>query len=243
MTLNRPLAHLKISTGTLDQILSYIEECIAGDKRIYCIPLNVTKYVLSKKDSKLREVICDSDLVIADGIPIMWLSRRVGYGDVHRVTGIDLAEAILSNSKKNMWKLFFLGASSENLERAIERVCERFDYPDIVGYENGYFKPEDIDKVVNKINSSDADILFLGLGMPQKEYFIRDYFVKTTARFYLPVGGAFDIWADVKKRTPKVVQKIGMEWFYRSFYDISRARNIARYGLNFFGDFIFCKQR
>jgi N-acetylglucosaminyldiphosphoundecaprenol N-acetyl-beta-D-mannosaminyltransferase len=243
MTLNRPLAHLKISTGTLDQILSYIEECIAGDKRIYCIPLNVTKYVLSKKDSKLREVINDSDLVIADGIPIMWLSRRVGYGDVYRVTGIDLAETILSRSKKNMWKLFFLGASSENLERAIKRVCERFDHPDIVGYENGYFKPDDVDKVIDKIISSKADILFLGLGMPQKEYFIRDYFAKTTARFYLPVGGAFDIWAEVKKRTPKVVQKIGMEWFYRSFYDVSRARNIARYGLNFFGDFIFCKRR
>lgn len=243
MTLNRPLAHLKISTGTQDDILSYIEECIAEDKRIYCVPLNVTKYVLSKKDSKLREVISDSDLVIADGIPIMWLSRRAGYGDVHRVTGIDLAETILSRSKKHMWKLFFLGASPENLERAIKQVRERFNEPDIVGYEHGYFKPDDIDGIIDKINSSKADILLLGLGMPQKEYFIRDYFAKTTAKLYLPVGGAFDVWAGIKNRTPVIFQKIGMEWFYRSFYDISRARNIARFGLNFFGDIIFYKQR
>lgn len=243
MTSNRPLAHLKISTGTQDDILSYIEKCIAEDKRIYCIPLNVTKYVLSKKDSKLREVISDSDLVIADGIPIMWLSRRAGYGDVHRITGIDLAETILSRSKKHKWKLYFLGASSVNLERAIERVRERFNCPDIVGYDHGYFKPDDIGRIIDKINSSRADILFLGLGMPQKEYFIQDYFAKTTAKLFLPVGGAFDVWAEIKNRTPEIVQKIGLEWLYRSFYDRSRARNIARYGLNFFNDLIFYKQK
>jgi N-acetylglucosaminyldiphosphoundecaprenol N-acetyl-beta-D-mannosaminyltransferase len=122
----------------------------------------------------------------------MWLSRRAGFGNVHRVTGIDLAEAILSMSERQKWRLFFLGASPANLEQAITRLQGRFDSLDIVGCHHGYFKQDGIERIIATINGAKPDILFLGLGMPQKEYFIRDHFAKMAVKFCLPVGGAFE---------------------------------------------------
>ncbi len=236
---NLPLGHIKISTGNIDEILKHIEKNISENKSFYCIPLNLTKYVVSKKDCKLREVIKSADLIISDGVPIVWLSRRAGYKDVIRVTGIDLAEQILSHSRERGWRIFFLGASPNNLESAIKNLRNRFNNPDVVGYHHGYFKKHEVEEIIEVINNSSPDILFLGLGMPQKEYLIHDYFIKINVKFCLPVGGAFDIWAEAKKRAPKVFQRVGCEWLYRSLYDKSKAQLIAKNGLTFLKDFLF----
>jgi len=242
MIRNYPLGHLKISSGDMGQVLKFIEKRIAESKRTYCIPLNLTKYSISKKDLKLREVINSADLIISDGIPIVWLSKKAGYQDVYRITGIDLAEKILSRSKEQGWKLFFLGASPENLKMATKNLSNRFNNLNIVGSHHGYFGQHEIKQLIKSINASNADIFFLGLGLPQKEHFLHDYFDKISVKFCLPVGGAFDVWAEVKGRTPRSIQRIGMEWLYRSFYDKSRALYILKYGLIFLRDFLFYKK-
>lgn len=242
MIKNYPLGHLKISSGNLKEIFLFIKNNINHNKHSYCMPLNLTKYVVSQKDSKLKETINAADSVISDGVSIVLLSKRFSYKNVYRVTGIDLAEMIISKSKENGWKMFFLGSSQENIERAIERLYKKFGNLNIVGCQHGYFKNEDINSIIENINLTQAQILFLGLGMPQKEYFINDYFNKLHVNFCLPVGGAFDVWADSKQRTPKILQNIGLEWFYRSFYDKNKALNITQYGLTFFKDFFFCKR-
>ena len=75
MIKNRSLGHLKISSGNMDEVLKFIEKRIAESKQTYCIPLNLTKYSIAKKDLKLREVINSADLIISDGIPIVWKIR------------------------------------------------------------------------------------------------------------------------------------------------------------------------
>jgi len=238
-----PFGHLKISPGIKNEFLTYIEDLIEKNKRAYCIPLNLTKYVISKNDFKLREAINSADMIIADGMAIVWLSRRLGYKNVFRVTGIDLAEEIISRSKKFRWKLYFFGASSKNLEKAIDNIRKKFNRPDIVGYHHGYFKSNEIDRIINNINNLNADILFIGLGLPQKEYFIQDHFDKIKARFCLPIGGAFDVWAETKKRSPQLVQKTGLEWLYRSFSDRSKGLYVAKYSLAYLKDFIVIRNK
>lgn len=239
MISNLPLGHLIISSGTKNDFLSYLKTCLAAKKRTYCIPLNLTKYVVSKQDLKLKKVINSADITIADGIPIMWMSRRLGYKDVHHVTGINFAESILTQSKSQNWKIFLLGASPQNLDRVLQNVKERFKNPRIMGAYHGYFNKSYLKQVVKKINQLKPDILFLGLGMPQKEYFIYDYFDEIDAKFWLPVGGTFDVWAHAKKRAPQFVQKMGFEWFYRSFGNKTKAINIMKHSFVFSKDFLF----
>ncbi len=242
MIINRPLGHLKISSGQIRDMVAYVEYCISQDHHAYCIPLNLTKFVVSKRDFKLRDVMNSANMIIADGLPIVWLSRRLGYKAVHRVTGIELAEMIISISKTTGWKLFFLGASAENLRKAVKKLDERFNHPNIIGCHHGYCESREIGGIIDKINCLSPDILFLGLGMPQKEYFISDYFDGIKARFCLPVGGAFDVWADKKKRTPQAIQRVGLEWLYRGIYDKTKFLNITKYGLVFLLDFFLSRK-
>ena len=243
MILNLPLGHLKISTGDVDSFLKCMVHNISEKKKFYGMPLNLTKYVVSKTDYKLRKTILSADLVLSDGISIVWLSRRAGYKDVFRLTGVDFAEKIVSRSTQYNWKLFFLGATEKNLSRAIHKLKERFGKINLVGYHHGYFKKSEVIDIINYINHTEADILFIGLGFPQREYFIHDHFEKINTIFSLPVGGTFDVWADVKKRSPRIIQTIGLEWLYRSFYDKNKAMLIAKNGLMFLNELVFYKNK
>jgi N-acetylglucosaminyldiphosphoundecaprenol N-acetyl-beta-D-mannosaminyltransferase len=239
MITNYPLGHLKISGGDLPLLLSHVNNCIQNRKKSYCLPLHMTKYELSKADQKLKNVIRSADIVLADGAPIQWFCRRLGYKTVHHITGIEFAEAILERSRVYGWSLYFLGARPQNLEKALTNIKFQYSHPRIVGSHDGYFASGELSAVIEEINSLRPDILFLGLGMPQKEYFISDYLDKIDASFLLPVGGAFDIWARVKRRSPVVLQRIGLEWLQRSLYDRNKARNVFTYGFSFFKDFLF----
>ncbi len=233
-----PLGHVKVSTGGLDALVSQVVEWIAagGTARRACIPLNLSKYVMSKDDSKLRSAIGEADLVIADGVPIVWLARRLGHRRVHRITGIAFAEALLTRARAEGWRIFLLGARRQNLERAVVRIAERFDNPPIAGTRDGYFVEQEVPGIIAEINALRPDILLLGLGLPQKEYFVADHLAALDVRFTLAVGGAFDIWAGAKKRAPALVTRMGLEWAWRSLYDTSRAGLIARHGLRFLHD-------
>jgi N-acetylglucosaminyldiphosphoundecaprenol N-acetyl-beta-D-mannosaminyltransferase len=232
-----PLRHLKITPGNLSAFLAFAASSIEFRQKAYCIPIHLTKYVVSKSDPKLRRVINAADIVIADGVPISWLSWRLGHWRVRRVTGIELAEAILTQSSARGWRVFLLGGRPDTLERALANVRRRFGGPRIVGVQHGYFRANDVDGVVANINAARPDVLLLGMGMPQKEYFIYDHYQNIQSTFWLPVGGAFDVWAQTKKRANPWVQRLGLEWLQRSVYDRRKAKNIARYGFEFMKDF------
>jgi N-acetylglucosaminyldiphosphoundecaprenol N-acetyl-beta-D-mannosaminyltransferase len=238
----RKLEHVQVSTGDEEAFVEFIGKIIAAGRKAYCVPLNLTKYVVSKRDFKLRDTIHDADLVNADGVPIVWLARRHGFRDVFRITGVELAESLIRKSGERNWSIFILGAAPEIVSQAVENLRRKYPQAGILGFRDGYFKNNEIPAVITAINKIKPDILFLGLGMPQKEYFVHDHLKELNVRFCLPVGGAIDIWAGAKKRTPPWLQKIGMEWFYRSFYDFSRAWNIIKYGAVFLKDLVWIKR-
>jgi len=232
------LGHLSVSAGDLCQILSRVRECVEAKGHSYCIPINVTKYGLSRKDSKLCDAINAADLVIADGVPMVCLARRFGHADVHRVTGIELAEALMGLAASKSWRVYFLGASQENLDTAVGKLQQRFANLQVCGRRNGFFRDEDLPLVVDEINRAEPDVLLLGLGLPQKEYFVADQFDELRVPFCLTVGGAFDIWSGAKKRTPVMLQRVGLEWLYRSFYDVGKGLTLMRHGAEFVKDFL-----
>jgi N-acetylglucosaminyldiphosphoundecaprenol N-acetyl-beta-D-mannosaminyltransferase len=242
MIKNYPLSHIKVSAVSIDDAMRCVESFIINGKKAYCIPVNLSKYAMSKKDTKLREVINSADLVIPDGIPIVYLGMRAGCEGINRITGIEFAESILSLSKEKGWKIYLLGASPQNIDLARSNVCKSFNDPLIVGFHHGYFSRQEVNQIVEAINDSGAEILLLGMGLPQKEYFIGDNIDKLNIKFCLPVGGAFDIWAGKKKRSPEIFNILGFEWLYRSLYDKSRAWLIMRYSLIFIKDFISLKR-
>ncbi len=239
MIAKRTLGHLSVTSGSREAVLAHIVRHIRDRERSYCIPINVTKYGMSQQDAKLRGAINSAEYVLADGMPIVWLARRLGYDDVQRITGIGLAERLLDVAAEHRWRLYFLGSSKENLARMLGKLARRYPDMAVCGSHHGYFRAPEISRIVAEINASRPDVLFLGLGLPQKEYFVADHFEALNVPFCLTVGGAFDIWSGKKKRTPSALQKAGLEWFFRTAYDWRKASTLARYASRYMLDVAF----
>ena len=173
---NIPIGHVKVSVGSLTEMVDAVASWISNSEvtQRACIPLNLSKYVMAKGDAKLANVINQADMVVADGVPIVWLARRLGRRDVVRIPGIELAETLLTQAQSRSWRIYFLGASPENLEKAMLNVRTKFNSPPVVGSRHGYFDEEEVDSIIEEINNVRPDILLLGLGLPQKEYFVSD---------------------------------------------------------------------
>ena len=117
----------------------------------------------------------------------------------------------LSNEKK--FKIFMYGAKPEIVKKAKENLEKKYPNINIVGYIDGYEK--DNEKIVNMINESGADIMFVALGSPKQEFWINENKKKLNCKIYQGVGGSFDVFSGTIKRAPKWMQKCGLEWFYR----------------------------
>lgn len=218
------------------KLLEQIEYWIKNDsKNNYIIPVNLSKIAMIQKDKKLADCIKNSNLNIADGFSIVIAARILGENLPGRITGIELFEALLEIANNKGFRVYMLGAKPEVIENCVKKIKTQYPKIVIAGYRHGYFKNNQIEAVIEDINSSQAKILFVGLGLPQKEYFIYDHYQKLSTNVIIAVGGVFDIIAGIKKRAPVFIQNIGAEWLWRSFYDRTRfiliAKNIWIFGV------------
>ena len=117
------------------------------------------------------------------------------------------------------------GAKEEVVALAKVKIEEKYPSIQITGYSNGYTKDED--ELVRKINESGAEIIFVALGSPRQELWIRDHMKDLNVKVYQGVGGSFDVFAGNVKRAPSFFRKAGLEWFYRLITDPKRFQTPA----------------
>jgi N-acetylglucosaminyldiphosphoundecaprenol N-acetyl-beta-D-mannosaminyltransferase len=153
------------------------------------------------------------DVGICDGVGIS-IASRILYGrGIKRCTGCDLFFRLLLLASRKDWGVYLLGASAQSNARARSELQKM--YPDlrIVGCHDGYL--EDSRKVIEQINSSGADLLFVAMGSPKQEHWICRHRQAIDAKFCMGVGGSFDIASGHLRRAPKVFRMIGAEFLFR----------------------------
>ena len=218
-----------VSKVSKAEICSLIKEWILEkEKGNYITAINVGKLVMMQKDEKLAGCILKSSINIADGFPIFLATKILGNPIPKRIPGIELMEQLLKLASEHRFSVYFFGSKPEILEKAIHQCLLKYPSFKIAGSHHGYYQKGEEDSLVKEIASHSPDILLVGLGLPQKEYFIDDYVEKLNASVVLAVGGAFDVLAGIKKRAPRWVQSIGIEWLWRSVYDRSRGKLIFK---------------
>ena len=154
--------------------------------------------------------INDFDVVVADGIGLVYGSRIRKHPLKERVTGYDLSMKLLETANKEGYSLFLLGANEGVAALAAEKIKEKYPRIKIAGTHNGYFS--DASEVLSLI---DCDILFVGMGFPKQENFLYENREKIRAVCAIGNGGVLNILAGNQKRAPMIFQKLGLEWFYR----------------------------
>ena len=197
------------------QLLNICEEHIDSKKALLLGVVNVAKLVNCHKNVELQRSLMEADIVLADGLPIIWLSRMLGDPLPERVTGIDIMYELLKEANKKHYRVYFLGAKSDVLQKMIKTIQK--DYPGIAvaGYRDGYFDKDEEQDVAKNIKDSHADILFVGISSPKKENFLKNWLNFIDVPICHGVGGSFDILAGVTNRAPIWMQKCGLEWLYR----------------------------
>ena len=196
-----------------------IEQCMQwcmdeGPSRTL-MTINAALLMMMRNDSDLNQAVSAGDLVVADGLSVVWGTRFVGTPLIGRVAGIDLMQNLLNVSNERKLRVFFLGAKQHVIDDMIQLCVGKYSNLVIAGSRNGYFNESDHTDVVQRVRESNADILFLGMPSPFKEIWGERYRNALNVSVIIGVGGSFDVIAGHVKRAPRWMQCSGMEWFWR----------------------------
>lgn len=168
---------------------------------------------MTKDDLKLKEIINRADLVVPDGIGIIKAANILKTPMKGKVAGIELGEALIERLSKTEKRIFLLGAKPGVAQTAADNLIKKYPGLAIAGVHDGYFK--DDAEVIDEINASGAEVLFVCLGAPKQERWMDKNFSALNTKLMLGLGGSLDVFAGEVKRAPEFWIKLGLEWFYR----------------------------
>lgn len=223
---------VKIDNITFEEATREVEEYLKGDTLKVIYTPNPEIVMGAKDDSRLRNLINDGDMVTADGIGLIYASRIKKKPLKERVTGYHLSIKLLEIANENNYSIYLLGGKDGIANMAAVNIAK--DYPNvkIAGFHHGYFKGshqgnenhEEEIKIINDINKSNPDIIFLGLGFPNQENWIDANRDRIKGRLIIGNGGVIDILSGNTKDTPEIYRKVGLEWLYRLVKNPSRIK-------------------
>lgn len=205
----------QIDNLTLNEAVQRVESFIeqGGTHRYFAV--NIHKIVTCRRSPEMQRIARHSDLVTADGQPVVWASQWFGRPLKSRVNGTDLMECLVDLAARRQYGVYLLGARDEVLQAMLEQYRERFPGLRVVGSRNGYWSDAEENSVVCAIRKAHPDILFVGISSPRKELFMDRNLTQMQVPFAMGVGGSFDVAAGVTQRAPLWMQRAGLEWFWR----------------------------
>ncbi|MBE6538619.1 MAG: WecB/TagA/CpsF family glycosyltransferase [Ruminococcaceae bacterium] len=173
------------------------------------------------------ELINSAEMVVPDGIGVIKAAKILGTPMRERVPGVELGEKMIEYAANNGHNVFFLGGKPGVAEKAAEKMTEKYPALSVGGCADGYFtkEGEESDEVIGKIADSGAELLFVCLGVPVQEKWIRDNKEKLSfigVKVALALGGSLDVYSGNVKRAPALFRKTGFEWLYRLLCQPSR---------------------
>lgn len=209
-----------INVTSYEEIIAEIQKKIKQKQKYSIISINLNKIILANEKSEMVPVIQSFDCFIPDGISVVRANKELK----ERITGVDLFQKICEEHEKIGAKIFLYGAQEEIVEAAKANLEEKYKNIQIVGFENGFVK--DNEALIQKINDSKANIVFIAMGSPRQEKWIYENKDKLDASVLMGVGGSFDIVSGKLKRAPKWIRKMGIEWMYRMLREPKRLKQI-----------------
>ena len=201
-------------------------QLLEEDKFHYVVTPNPEFLLAAEKDPEFRRVLNAADLVLPDGIGVVYSAKILGTPLKERVPGIEFAEAMLSALNDMGGRLYLLGAKPGVAEEAGRRICARYPALVLCGTHDGYFKDEQA--ILPEIAAAKPDLLFVCLGAPKQEKWMARWGRHTGAKLAIGLGGCLDVFAGNVQRAPERWQKLGLEWAYRLKKEPKRIGRMAK---------------
>jgi N-acetylglucosaminyldiphosphoundecaprenol N-acetyl-beta-D-mannosaminyltransferase len=170
------------------------------------------------RNEEVRRAHNAAGLVLPDGMPLVWLLWQAGFVLANRVTGRDLMLVLFNQFQQAGYRHFLYGATPRTLELLIDNLNQKFPAAKVVGAYAPPFRPAGADEdeaVIEAINTSAADIVWVGLSTPKQELWMARHRHRLAAPVLIGVGAAFDFHAGLLRRAPRWLQRAGLEWAFR----------------------------
>jgi N-acetylglucosaminyldiphosphoundecaprenol N-acetyl-beta-D-mannosaminyltransferase len=216
---------LTFVNASMDDLVYVLDTRIMSSSKTFVVTANPEIVMYGQKDGEYYKILKEADFIIPDGIGVVIASKMLGHPLKERLTGFDLMQKLLELSNDKGYSIFFLGAEKDVIDRAVQNIKSAYPNINIVGYHHGFFDWND-KGLVEEIRGKNPDIIFVGLGFPRQEKWIKMHMDQFEKGLFIGVGGSFDVWAGKVKRAPEVWQKLNLEWLFRLVNQPSRWRRM-----------------
>jgi N-acetylglucosaminyldiphosphoundecaprenol N-acetyl-beta-D-mannosaminyltransferase len=217
-----------IDNVTMEQALDKIKSFISKEGVHAIYTPNAEIMMDAKNDAHMRGILNQADLLVADGAGVVLASRILGKNLPEKVSGIDLTRLSFGMQFDRKVRYFLFGSKPGVAEEAGKNLLELYPNIEIAGCRNGYFTEAETPEIINRINSSNADILLVALGAPKQEMWIHENKSKLRVRVCIGVGGSLDVFAGKVKLAPDFFRNNGLEWLYRLYKEPWRFKRMLK---------------
>lgn len=204
---------------TMEEALARVMAMAQERRRAYVVTPNVDHVVRAEKDAEFVRICHDADLVVADGMPIVWASRLLPKSLPMRVAGSDLAPLVCAAAAHRGLSVFLLGGMPGEAERAGANLKAKHPGFELAGAYSPPFGFEhdmlECQRILDLLNASRADIILVGVGSPKQEKWIYKWRSQIDCGVLLGIGATIGFMAGTLKRAPRLMQRTGLEWLYR----------------------------
>ena len=198
-----------------DAVHRCVQWCTGSRTPHTVVTVNASTLCLMRRDAALVEACRRADLVVPDGMSVVWTARLAGIPVPERITGVDLMARLLEAASAHRLRVYLLGARPAVVAELARRCSAEHPGLTIAGYHHGYFGPQDHDAVIADIRGTVPHLLFVGMPSPFKETWCESNRDALGVPVMLGVGGTFDVLAGRIRRAPEPVQALGLEWAWR----------------------------
>jgi N-acetylglucosaminyldiphosphoundecaprenol N-acetyl-beta-D-mannosaminyltransferase len=227
-----------ISPVGYSEMLSICTNRIEAKKQTSVFTPNSEMLYSAARSRSIQDLLLSADILLPDGVGVYMAMKGLGTVPSERTAGIEFAELLMKRASKHGYRVFLLCAKPGIAQQAAEKLRFKFRGLNICGHHHGYFKKSGNEnaKVIEMINRSNADILFVCLGFPDQEKWIAKNLSKLkSVTLAIGLGGSLDVWSGAVRRSPSSIRRIGLEWLWRSLSDpkrLPRIKNLV--GFSFF---------
>ncbi len=183
--------------------------------------------VRAQEDEELRTIINEADLATMDGQGVVLCARLLNFPVSNRVPGVDMMEQLCEICARLGRPVALLGAAPGVADEAARVLEARYPGLRVTYRHHGYFAPEDEPQIVAEIQRAEPAALFVAMGIPKQEKWIRAHIDELQVPVCMGVGGSLDVVAGKVKRAPAWMQRWGLEWLYRTMLEPRRLPRLA----------------
>ncbi len=199
-------------------------ERIANGQKTVVVTPNAEIAQMCAEDEKVKRAVISADMILPDGEGIVLASKKLGTPLSEKVAGVEFGLDCVCLAAERGYSLFLLGGKEGVAQKAASELQKRFPALKIAGARNGYFEREtsENESVITEINESGAHILFVCLGAPAQEIWVKKNIEKLSPLLICCLGGSLDIYSGNAKRAPRLFIKLRLEWFWRLLKEPTR---------------------